>query len=192
MRLQDYVRLIVLLATLCLPSVAAATPAYMRATSSSIHVYLPLMARTAAAGSFEQQITDLTNEQRRQQGCAVALVLSPQLSAAASTHSRDMALHDLFSHNGSDGSTMISRAIGAGYDYSLLAENLAAGQSTPEEVVAGWMNSPGHRANILNCALREIGVGYYEQLDDQSNVRLDTGEISGPYRHYWTQDLGAR
>jgi uncharacterized protein YkwD len=155
-------------------------------------VYLPLLARTAAVVSIEQRITDLTNEHRRQQGCAVALVLSAQLSAAASAHSRDMALHDLFSHTGSDGSTMISRAVAAGYNYSRLAENLSAGQSTPEEVVAGWMNSPGHRANLLNCALREIGVGYYEQPDDQSNVRLDSGAISGPYRHYWTQDLGAR
>ncbi|HEU5102187.1 MAG TPA: CAP domain-containing protein [Roseiflexaceae bacterium] len=169
-----------------------AAPAGMRAASSNIRVYLPLMTRTAAAVSVEQRVAELTNEQRRQQGCMVALVLSPELSVAASAHSRDMALHDRFSHTGSDGSTMVSRAQAAGYDYSGLAENLAAGPTTPEEVVAGWMNSPGHRANILNCALREIGVGYYEQSDDQSNVRLDSGQLSGPYRHYWTQDLGAR
>jgi uncharacterized protein YkwD len=192
MHLQGCVRLIILLAALCLSAVAATTPAGTRAASSSTRVYLPLMTQATAAVSIEQRLTDLTNELRRQQGCAVALVLSPQLSAAASAHSRDMALHDLFSHSGSDGSTMASRAVAAGYSYSRLAENLAAGQASPEEVVAGWMSSPGHRSNILNCALREIGVGYYEQSDDQSNVRLDTGEISGPYRHYWTQDLGAR
>jgi uncharacterized protein YkwD len=191
MRFQGYFRLIVLLAALCLPFAAAAAPAGTRLASSSARVYLPLLARTATVVSIEQRIVDLTNQQRRQQGCTVALVLSPQLSAAASAHSRDMALHDLFSHTGSDGSTMISRAVAAGYSYSRLAENLSAGQSTPEEVVAGWMNSPGHRSNMLNCALREIGVGYYEQPDDQSNVRLDSGEISGPYRHYWTQDFGA-
>lgn len=192
MRFQGCLRLLVLLSALCLPFVAVAASASTGAASSSTHVYLPLLARTSAVVSVEQRITDLTNEQRRQQGCAVALVLSPQLSAAASAHSRDMALHDLFSHTGSDGSTMTSRAVAAGYTYTRLAENLAAGQSSPEEVVAGWMSSPGHRANMLNCALREIGVGYYEQSDDQSNVRLDTGAISGPYRHYWTQDLGAR
>ena len=192
MRLQGCFRRIVLLAALCLAYVASAGPAGTRAASSSIRVYLPLMSRTSAVVSIEQRIIDLTNEQRRQQGCTVALVLSPQLSAAASAHSRDMALHDLFSHTGSDGSTMTSRAAAAGYAYSRLAENLAAGPPNPEEVVAGWMNSPGHRSNILNCALREIGVGYYDQSDDQSNVRLDTGALSGPYRHYWTQDLGAR
>ena len=53
------------------------------------------------------------------------------------------------------------------------------------------MTSPGHRANILNCSFREIGVGYYEQLDDQSNVRLDNGQLGGPFRHYWTQEFGA-
>ena len=52
-------------------------------------------------------------------------------------------------------------------------------------------SSPGHRANILNCDLRELGVGYYVQLDDQSNVRLDDGQLGGPYRYYWTQDFGS-
>jgi uncharacterized protein YkwD len=53
--------------------------------------------------------------------------------------------------------------------------------STPEGVVAGWMNSPGHRANILNPALKEIGVGYYFLAED-------TGEVN--YHHYWTQVFG--
>ena len=87
---------------------------------------------------------------------------------------------------------MVSRVVATGYGYSQLAENLAAGPTTAEGVVASWMNSPGHRANILNCGLRELGVGYYVQLDDQSNVRLDNGHLGGPYRYYWTQDFGSR
>jgi uncharacterized protein YkwD len=136
-------------------------------------------------------VADLTNQQRQQHGCAVALVLSPQLTAAATAHSQDMALQDRFGHIGSDGSTMVSRIVATGYSYSLLAENVAAGQATAEDVVAGWMNSPGHRANILNCNLRDLGVGYYAQFNDQSNVQLDSGQIGGPYRYYWTQDFGA-
>jgi uncharacterized protein YkwD len=169
----------------------AAQPRRARAASSSFSVYLPLLARSAAP-SIEQQVIDLTNEQRRRHGCSTALELSPELVTAASAHSRDMAMRDLFSHTGSDGSTMASRVTATGYNYSLLAENLAAGQATAAEVVAGWMTSSGHRANILNCDFREIGVGYYEQLDDQSNVRLDNGQLGGPYRYYWTQEFGAR
>jgi len=73
--------------------------------------------------SIEQQIINLTNQERQQHGCATALVFSPQLSAAASAHSQDMALHNLFSHSGSNGSTMVSRVVVTGYSYSQLAEN---------------------------------------------------------------------
>ncbi len=184
-------RIAFLLVVLLLICMAGATPTNARAASSSFRVYLPLLARTAQP-SIEQQVIDLTNEQRQQHGCAVALVLSPQLNAAANAHSQDMALHDLFSHTGSNGSTMVSRVVATGYNYSQLAENLAAGPTTAENVVASWMDSPGHRANILNCGLRELGVGYYVQLDDQSNVRLDNGHLGGPYRYYWTQDFGSQ
>jgi len=177
------------LVAILLASMTANAPRSARAAPSSFRVYLPLLAG-AAAPSIEQQVIDLTNEQRRQHGCTTALGLSPKLAAAASAHSRDMALQNLFSHTGSDGSTMVSRIVAIGYSYSLLAENLAAGQATAEAVVAGWMASAGHRANMLNCMFRETGVGYYEQPDDQSNVRLDSGQLSGPYRYYWTQEFG--
>lgn len=178
-----------LLLTILLTCLSGAMPTSTRAASNNVRVYLPLLI-SAAQPSVDQQVIDLVNQQRQQHGCA-ALTRSAQLSSAATAHSQDMALHDLFSHTGSDGSTMVSRAVAAGYNYSMLAENLAAGAATAEEVVAGWMNSPGHRANILNCDLRELGVGYYVQMDDQSNVRLDNGQISGPYRYYWTQDFGS-
>ncbi|HJZ47073.1 MAG TPA: CAP domain-containing protein [Roseiflexaceae bacterium] len=183
-------RLACLLAALFLLSMAIIMPTSGRAASNGFRVYLPLLSR--AGPSIEQRVIDLTNAQRRQHGCPIPLVHSPQLAAAASAHSQDMALGNLFSHSGSDGSTMVSRIVATGYNYAQLAENLAAGPASPEEVVAGWMTSPEHRANILNCELREIGVGYYEQPDDQSNVRMDNGQLGGPFRYYWTQDFGSR
>src|SRR5919112_2093652 len=81
---------------------AGATYSGAHAASSRFRVYLALVNR-AAQPSIEQQVIDLTNEQRKQHGCGTALVLSVQLTAAASAHSQDMALHDLFSHTGSDG-----------------------------------------------------------------------------------------
>jgi uncharacterized protein YkwD len=181
---------IAFLLTVLLTCVSGATSTSTRAASSNFHVHLPLLIRTAQP-SVDQQVLDLVNQQRQQHGCA-ALVLSAQLSAAANAHSQDMAVHDLFSHTGADGSTMVSRAEAAGYSYSMLAENLAAGASTAAEVMDGWMNSPGHRANILNCDLHELGVGFYAQMDDQANVRLENGHLGGPFRYYWTQDFGSQ
>jgi uncharacterized protein YkwD len=151
-------------------------------------VYLPMIS--GSLPSVEQQIVDLTNQQRRSNGCFVDLALSPALSAAGYSHSRDMALNNLFSHTGSDGSTLGDRAVRAGYNYQKLAENIAAGFPTAQAVVTNWMTSASHRANILNCDMREIGVGFYNQPDDQANVRDDTGALGGPYRYYWTQDFG--
>jgi len=153
-------------------------------TTSSTFAYLPLLI----GSSVEGQVLELINEQRRLNGCDVDLTISAQLSAAAAEHSRDMALNDFFGHDGSDKSTMASRAVDAGYNYSVLAENIQAGAPSPQEVVngpTGWMQSRGHRDNILNCSLRETGIGYYYQANDQ----LIPG-FGGPFHHYWTQDFG--
>lgn len=141
----------------------------------------PIPQPTAEPPSnFEQRVIDLTNQQRVANGCAPFRTES-HLMAAAEAHSRDMADNDFFSHTGSDGSAPWDRMTRAGYSWGAAAENIAAGYSTPEDVVQGWMNSPGHRANILNCDLHDIGVGYV--LQDP-----DTGDVN--YRHYWTQDFG--
>ncbi len=129
---------------------------------------------------YEQQVIELTNRERVANGCA-SLRAESHLMAAAEAHSRDMAEHDFFSHTGSDGSSPWVRMARAGYgSYRAAAENIAAGYPSPEAVVAGWMNSPGHRANILNCNLEEIGVGYVFQNPDTGNTN---------YGHYWTQDF---
>lgn len=101
--------------------------------------------------------------------------------AAAQLHSKDMALHDFFGHTGSNGSSLRDRMRAQGYSFSRAAENIAAGYPTPAGVMDGWMKSPGHSANILNCNLREIGVGYYYLANDTGNVN---------FHHYWTQVFG--
>lgn len=142
----------------------------------------------SAPTAFEQQVFDMVNQERANAACG-PLSINAKLTATARGHSEDMALNDYFSHTGLDGSSVSERAA-AGYHFSWIGENIAAGQSSPESVMAGWMQSPGHRANILRCEYREIGVGYYYQADDQANVRLDNGSVSGPFRHYWTQVFG--
>ena len=160
-----------------------------QATSRRSTIYLPQVA--TAAPTFAQQVVSLINQERTSHGCQ-PLHVSPQISAAAQAHSQDMALNDFVGHIGSDGSSIGERFTRAGYGWRMAAENIAAGQATPETVVASWMSSSTHRANILNCALRDIGVGYYYQPDDQPNVRLSNGQTGGPFRSYWTQDFGSQ
>ena len=127
--------------------------------------------------TFALDVVNLVNDERVAAGCS-PLNISQQLTTAALGHSTDMALNDFFSHTGSNGSSPWERITDTGYSFLLAAENIAGGYSTPEAAVTAWMNSPGHRDNILNCALEDTGVGYYF-LDN------DTGNTN--FRHYWTQ-----
>jgi uncharacterized protein YkwD len=166
---------------------ATAQPA-AQATGKGRTIYLPLITTTRPTTA--QQVVNLINQARISHGCQPFNV-SPQLSAAAQAHSQDMAINNFLGHNGSDGSSLGERLTRAGYKWRMVAENIAAGQPTPEAVVVSWMSSGSHRANILNCALRDIGIGYYYQPDDQPNVWLSNGRTGGPFRSYWTQDLGS-
>ncbi|HEY0604071.1 MAG TPA: CAP domain-containing protein [Herpetosiphonaceae bacterium] len=122
------------------------------------------------------RVIELTNEHRRAAGCA-NLTWQPALGAAAQRHAEDMAANNYFSHTSRNGASFGTRIRQAGYRYRLAAENIAAGYQSPEEVVNGWMASPGHRANILNCRLRNVGIGF--------------GENGGSaYGTYWVQDFG--
>ena len=131
-------------------------------------------SRSSAKTSFQSQVIKLTNKERAKVGCK-ALKSNTALKTAAQKHSVDMAKKDYFSHTGKDGRSPFDRMTDAGYAYSAAAENIAAGQRTPADVVKGWMNSAGHKANILNCTYTEIGVGYAK---------------GGSYGTYWTQDFG--
>jgi len=82
------------------------------------------------------------------------------MRAAGRAHSADMAKNNYFRHTGLDGSTFVDRLERAGYPRSGAAgENIAYGYATAQAVVTGWMNSDGHRSNILNCSAKATGVG---------------------------------
>ncbi|MGI5506933.1 CAP domain-containing protein [Lentzea sp. CA-135723] len=137
------------------------------------------LAPQASAATVQQDVIALTNAERAKAGCA-AVKANAALNTAAQRHSADMASHNFMGHTGSDGSTVVVRIERAGYTrWTRAAENVAAGHTTAAAVVRGWMNSAGHRANILNCALKDIGVGYQYKAGTK-------------YGHYWTQDFGTR
>ncbi|MFI6450128.1 CAP domain-containing protein [Streptosporangium amethystogenes] len=118
-------------------------------------------APTPAPGgsTTSEEVVRLTNAERQKGGCA-PLVSDPQLRSAAQGHSADMAAKNYFSHTSPDGTDMTARIKASGFSpMRAWAENIAMGQRTPAEVVKGWMNSSGHRANIMNCAYTHLGVG---------------------------------
>ncbi|MFD0431047.1 CAP domain-containing protein [Streptomyces zhihengii] len=102
----------------------------------------------------------LVNKERAAAGCG-PVTANAKLTKAADDYSDVMAASGVMSHTGPDGSTMTSRVEAAGYAWSTLGENIARGQADAEAVMDAWMNSPGHRANILNCSFDELGVGVH-------------------------------
>jgi uncharacterized protein YkwD len=134
----------------------------------------PVSVPARGMNAIELKVLDLTNAERAKAGCK-ALRGDAKLALAARRHSTDMGVNGYFDHNSQDGTSPWDRIRKAGYT-SPGAENIAAGQPTAAAVMDGWMKSPGHRANILNCKLKALGVGYYKG--------------SKGYRIYWTQDFG--
>jgi uncharacterized protein YkwD len=110
--------------------------------------------------ALEQAVFDLTNQARQVNGLP-PLQVNSQLVTAAQTHSSDMARLNLMEHDlpGVAEPTLQSRAAAVGYNYSWLGENIAFNYPDAPSVVAAWMSSPGHRANILNPNYTEFGVG---------------------------------
>lgn len=108
---------------------------------------------------------------------APPLTVSRELNDAAAGHARDMARRRFFEHRGADGSQPKDRVLRAGYQPRLTGENIALGPESAEEVVAGWLASPGHCANIMDARFQDIGVG------------LATGRKRGQI--YWVQTFGA-
>lgn len=129
---------------------------------------------TAAASPAQEMLT-LVNAARERAGCG-AVRLDDRLTAAATKHSADMAANDYFSHTGRNGSSFASRIEAEGYP-SPRAENIAAGRTTARTTFTQWMDSSGHRRNILDCSAKDMGVG----------VATDAGST---YRTYWTQEFG--
>ncbi|MFC4060754.1 CAP domain-containing protein [Planomonospora corallina] len=170
----------------CLGSLAAlSTPALAAGAAEApaapaVRPAAPFAAPTPAGGvgtAEENEVVRLTNARRQQGGCR-ALTHDPYLRRAAYDHSRDMAVNNYFSHTSKDGRTAIDRIRAAGFTGARRwAENIAWGQRTPSAVVTAWMNSSGHRANIMNCAYTHIGVGMAKKSDGTP---------------YWTQNFAAR
>jgi uncharacterized protein YkwD len=121
------------------------------------------------------KVVELVNVERRSAGLQ-PLRENDKLNTAAQAHAADMAKRNYFSHDGLDGSTPSQRVTKAGYAWMMVAENIAAGYETPEDTVRQWMESPPHRANILDPQLEDIGVGR------AANAGSD-------FRYYWVQNF---
>ncbi len=140
--------------------VAAPTPSVTGTTNSG----------SADSSSFEQQVVLLVNQQREANGLA-PLTLSSELSNVARTKSQDMHDNNYFSHTSPSYGSPFDMLTSFTISYSSAGENIAMGYTSPEAVMSAWMNSPGHRANILNASYTQIGIGYV---------------ASG---NYWTQEF---
>ncbi|MGM0555732.1 MAG: CAP domain-containing protein [Myxococcota bacterium] len=117
------------------------------------------------------QVFELVNIERSEQGLE-PLKYNAALETAAQLHAEDMVENDYFSHTSQDGRSFSDRVEDAGYTGFPAGENIAAGQGSAEQVMNSWMNSDGHRRNILNDGSNEIGVGFYN--------------------NYWVQVFGVR
>ena len=134
---------------------------------------------------FEKQVLALVNTERANQSLP-PLKRVTELDQAARYHATDLGQDNHFDHDSYDRSggnlvyscAWLSRISSYYSGWSSLAENIAAGQATPQDVMNSWMNSSEHRANILSSNVWEIGIGYYEG--------------SGTYYRYWVQDFGRR
>jgi uncharacterized protein YkwD len=133
------------------------------------------VTRTIDPAAYGRQVLTLTNRQRARHGC-VALRSQSQLQQSAQLHTNLMSATDILSHLLANELGLVARILRVGYHpWSRLAENIAVGYATPADVVTAWMRSPEHRRNILDCRLRDLGVG----------VRVDAyGTV------WWTQDFG--
>lgn len=186
------------------PVVSAQPAAYQRAADGAIENVIvandravpaaPAEASTLASAkcsdsgtkAFRQETLKLTNSYRatgRYCGSTWYAASKPvawnkQLKLAAAGHSRDMATHNFFSHTGSDGSSMGDRITDAGYHWSAAGENIAAGYSDVASVMKGWIDSPGHCANIMSARYVDVGLACSESANSQ-------------YHTYWTMDLAA-
>jgi uncharacterized protein YkwD len=140
---------------------------------------------TVVNGEFEAQVAQLVNQERAKNNLPPLKLVSP-LTASARHHAMDMAVDNYFDHNSMDPVGGKLTVVCGTFDrvslwykgWSGAAENIAAGFNSPQQVMEAWMNSEGHRVNILNPGYTEFGVGYYSG--------------AGQFPAYWVQDFGVR
>lgn len=118
----------------------------------------PASVSGSADAPVQRQVLALVNEHRERAGCD-RLTIDQRLVNAASRHAAEMARHGYFAHRSLDGRGAAERVSDAGYPWSRYGENIARGQDSPAEVMAGWMDSPEHRENILDCRFEQMGIG---------------------------------
>lgn len=137
---------------------------------------------------FAQEVIELTNQERWKNGQLSPLKRQDNLMQASMWYAQWMADNDHFEHTEPNGRDFAQRADDYGYDWDFITENIGGGYITPQDAVDGWMNSPGHRANILNPILREIGVGYaFNQ-----NYTPIIENIPFNLKRAWVQKFGTR
>lgn len=132
-----------------------------------------------------REALQLTNAFRAKGGACGGVAMPPvgplswsdQLAASALAHAKDMAARGYFAHITPEGGRPEERMAKAGWHTMPVGENIAAGQSSPSEVVQGWIDSPGHCKNLLNGSYKHIGIAYFYAADTQ-------------YKHYWVQNFG--
>ena len=122
---------------------------------------------------FQKRVVELVNIERQKEGLQ-PLSADALLMKGAAAKSQDMVENGYFSHNSPKYGSPFAMMKTFGISYRYAGENIASGQASPESVVRAWMNSPGHRANIMSSKFNKIGVGY----------AYTTG---GSYHHFWTQ-----
>jgi uncharacterized protein YkwD len=144
------------------------------------------------ADHFERETADLRERERvrkemlasvnaaRKQAGLRPLKANALLDKAAQGHAEDMLARGYFAHKSPSGNTVRERARAAGYGWHLIGENIAFGQTSVDEVMETWLNSPGHRKNILTAGFTELGVGLAMGLGPD-----------GKYQVYWVQNFGA-
>jgi uncharacterized protein YkwD len=148
-----------------------------RAANNLAVVEVSASDECAQLQGFFSELLSLTNKARQDAGID-ELSFSYQLGQAAQGYAEDLATQNFFSHTGKDGSTLVSRIEATGYELAAAGENLAAGQSTAAGVFQQWMESPGHRANILQSEFTEVGFGLFD------------GTGQSDFGHYWVQNFG--
>jgi uncharacterized protein YkwD len=154
------------------PAPARPTPARQKAAAPG-----PLEAVAPVAGKVDQyvdQIVSLANAEREKAGCS-PLHSHSLLRSAAQAHADDMAERGYYEHTSPEGRDAGDRITAAGYAWSRWAENIHRGPKSAAAAMDDWMNSDGHRRNILNCSFEDIGVG----------IKLTA---NGPW---WVQNFGA-
>jgi uncharacterized protein YkwD len=128
---------------------------------------------SSPAAPVQQRVLALVNDNRQRYGCA-ELSVDRRLIEAANEHAADMARRRYFAHESPNGNGAGERVREAGYRWKRYGENIARGADSPYEVVDGWMHSPSHRRNILDCRLHQMGIGL---------------AIAGDRTPYWVQDF---